>query len=70
MIAVCDHRKKFTYASVRLCGTAHDSTGYNYSNLKIHMEQNHDPRSPKYLISDEGVNCQKTMLTPIRRDRG
>ena len=70
MLGVCDHRKKFTYVSVRHAGTVHDSVGYNYSKLKDHMEQAFDPRHPKYLISDEGVNCQKTMLTAYRRDRG
>ena len=70
MMAVCDHRKKITYASVRHPGTTHDSIGYNLSNLKRHMEACHNPRKPRYLISDEGVNCQKTVLTAYRRDRG
>ena len=70
MMAVCDHRKKITYASVRHPGTTHDSIGYNLSNLKRHMEACHNPRKPRYLISDEGVNCQKTLLTAYRRDRG
>ena len=70
MLGICDHRKKFTYVNVDWPGTVHDSVGYNLSNLKIHMEEMYNPRSPKYLISDEGVNCQKTMLTAYRRDRG
>ena len=70
MLGVCDHRKKFIYASVRHAGTFHDSVGYNFSQLKRHMEEIHNPRRPRYLISDEGVNCQKTMLTAYRRDRG
>ena len=64
------NRKKFTYISPRNAGTRHDSVCYNYSNLKLHMEEIHNPRSPKYLVSDEGVNCQKTVLTAYRRDRG
>ena len=63
-------RKKFTYVSPRHAGTRHDSVCYNVSNLKLHMEEIHNPRSPKYLVSDEGVNCQKTVLTAYRRDRG
>ena len=70
MLAVCDHRKKFRYASVRHPGTTHDSIGYNLSHLRLKMEACHNPRKPRYLISDEGVNCQKTMLTAYRRDRG
>ena len=70
MLGVCDHRKKFIYASVRHAGSVHDSVGYNYSELKRHMEEIHNPRRPRYLISDEGVNCQKTMLTAYRRNRG
>ena len=70
MLAVCDHRKKFRYASVRHPGTTHDSIGYNLSHLRLKMEACHNPRKPRYLISDEGVNCQKTILTAYRRNRG
>ena len=70
VLAVCDHRKKIIYLSVRHPGTVHDSVGYNLSKLRLHLEECHDPKRPRYLISDEGVNCQKTVLTAYRRDRG
>ena len=68
-IAVCDHNKKFTYLSVKHYGSINDSVAYNTSYLKVKLLEQFNPKKPRYLVSDEGINNQKTMFIPFRRDR-
>ena len=66
---MCDHKKKLTYLSPRNKGSMNDSVAYNTSYLKVRLLDQFNPNKPRYLISDEGINNQKTMLIPFRRDR-
>ena len=53
--------------STQYVGSSHDSRNHNESWMKIVDEQRFDFDHPRFHVGDEGIQCQKTALSPVQR---
>ena len=65
VLGVCNDLKIFTMFSVKFPGSTHDSKNHNESWMKVIDERQFDFNHPRFHVADQGLQVQKTCLTPV-----
>jgi hypothetical protein len=61
--AMCDATRKFTYASLKCCGSTHDSLAFAVSTLAAFLDSGKLP-SGYWIAADEAYALSEQMITP------
>ena len=69
VFCVVDDQKRFIKLIGTYPGSAHDSRIHNESWMKVTDEERFDFNHPRFHIGDEGIQCQKTALSPVKENR-
>ena len=67
VLGVVDDQKVFIMFTTRWPGASHDCRMHNESWMRVRDERQFDFDHPRFHVGDQGFQCQKTCVIPVRQ---